>query len=191
MKKRFVMSHSATPEYVAAIQRNVDAHRQWHRHPCHETFHGPDGQEQWGISTKSFRALELMQSLVTSFAVEHGLWGSSKRARRAEARPLREALKILESATSQVDKELAEKLQKHPSFNRSPDASTDTNTNDHDQVRRDLINDIAETNFEPVRAAICRANNLELTPTERQNLFNNFETLLSEFGRECHFVSIV
>jgi hypothetical protein len=59
-----------------------------------------------------------------------------------------------------------------------------------DLVRWDLINDLAERNFGQVRA-LFEASSTILTQEETNCLFNNLEFLISDFGEDREFTSIL
>ena len=61
---------------------------------------------------------------------------------------------------------------------------------DMDQVRWDVINDLAQQNFEQMRAHF-EANSHDLSPAETNCLFNNLEVLLSDFGSDREFISAI
>ena len=56
-------------------------------------------------------------------------------------------------------------------------------------VRWDIINDLAQRNFEQMRA-LFEENSQDLTPAETNCLFNNLEVLLKDFGIDREFISI-
>lgn len=103
--KKSIIVRPVTPEYVAAIQRNVDAHTP-DKHP------GLSNQEKgFGIPFKEFAALGFLRSAANGFEREHFV---ELHPGGSESASLIEAISILRKCEEQLDLELVSKFK---SFN--------------------------------------------------------------------------